>query len=412
MEKHPIHNPRLISRRNVLGGIGSAAALGVMAREGMNYNNEDDEVPLEEIDVPDDEEIEEETFEQIAEDLPSPVFERVLEARTIEAGGLRRDQVVFIDAYGRQITQVFDLSKSVGLTPKEMTWRYKEGGPAGIPGTWTNAQKEYISSKTGIPESDIEMLHVYQDLDKDSEANFESRIEMVYHNATTQVPGDMYGRDAITIIREESQFSHIPEDISSLLLPHIVGIAAEESRFDANKTSSAGAVGFVQTMPEVFEKYKKQHNLPNLNPRNLVDQLPVGIQHIEVSYIELMENLDIELAYIARTYFNGNVASMEKYFLVPCIINSYNAGQDRMINVVRWFLDNYPDPESTMDLLGQDEPLTGYDVFFAMTHQCALEKGVDRFGSDASTYVQKVMGWTQAFEDYEEKQQGIQIASN
>lgn len=411
MEKHLIHNPRVISRRNFLGGIGSAATLAVMAREGMKYNEEGEIIP-EDVEEIEDDLIEEETFEEITEELPSPNFEQVLAARTIEAGGLRRDQVVFTDAYGRQITEVFNLTESVGLTPEEMTWRYKDGKPAGIPGTWTNEQKKYISEKTGIPESSISMLHVYQDLDKDSEANFESRIEMVYHNATKVVPDDVYGRDAITIIREESNFSQIPEDIGSLLLPHIVGIAAEESRFDASKTSSAGAVGFVQTMPEVFEKYKEQHNLPNLDPRNLVDQLPVGIQHIEVSYIELMENLDIELAYIARAYFNGNVASMEKYFLVPCIINSYNAGQDRMINVVQWFLENYPDPESTMALLSQDEPLSGYDIFFAMTHQCALEKGVDAYGPQASTYVQKVMGWTQAFADYEQKQQGIEIASN
>lgn len=413
MEKHPIHNPRLISRRNVLGGIGSAAALGVMAREGMNYNSEDDEVPPEEIDLHDDEEeIEEGTFEQIAEDLPSPVFEKVLNARIIEAGGLRRDQVVFIDTYGRQITQVFNLTVSVKLTPEEMTWRYKGGKPAGIPGTWTNIHKEYISRKTGIPESEIEMLHVYQDLDNESQANFESRIEMVYHNATTVVPEDVYGRDAITIIREESQFSHIPEDVSSFLLPHLIGIAAEESRFDASKTSAEGAIGFVQTMPWVFEAYKKKHKLPDLDPRNLIDQLPVGLNHIEVSYLELVEKLDLELANITNLYFNGNFASMKKYFLVPIIINSYNAGQDRMIDVVQWFLENYPDPESVAELIPGGTQPTGYDVFFTMTHQCALENGVKDFGSKASTYVAKVMGWTEAYEDYEQKRKGIQIASN
>lgn len=404
-----IQNVKVTRRRFLGGAVAAGAAIGY---QGLNYEGEQTEEVNEELETVDIESLIDESVEQVAEDLPSPVFERVLDARIIEAGGLRRDQVVFVDSFGRQISEVFPITESVGLTPAEMTWRYKSGKPAGIPGAWTNAQKEYISRETGIPESDIEMLHVYQDLDKESEANFESRIEMVYYNATTVVPQDMHGRDAVTIIREESKFEHIPPSMSEYLLPHLVGIAAEESRFDASKTSPDGAVGFVQTMPWVFEAYKKKHKLPDLDPRNLVDQLPVGLQHIEVSYLELVEKLDLELVNITNTFFNGNYASMEKYFLAPLVINSFNAGQDRMIAVVQWFSENYPDQESVAELIPGGAQPTGYDVFFAMTHQCALENGVESFGPQASTYVAKVMGWTKAYEDYEQKQKGIQIASN
>ncbi len=395
-----------ITRRGFLGG---AAALGAMAYEG--YTNAQTHQPEDEVEVS--EGIEEvESIEEIAEDLLSPVYDQVLAARTIESGGLRRDQVVFVDSLGRQLTEVFDLTESVGLTPRDMTWSFQGDKPAGIPGTWIKEQENYISEQTGIPPAEINMLSVYLDLDNADQENFTSRVEMAYNNATRVVAEDVFGRDALTIIREETHFENIPDAVAQYLKPHIVGIACEESRFDANKTSLEEAVGFMQTMPDVFEKYKIEHNLPDLDPRNLVEQLPVGLQHIEVSYLELVDKLDIELAYITQLYFNGNSASMEKYFLTPCIIGSYNFGQARMIKVVQWFLQNYPEPESAVTALDQTESLSGYDVFFAMTHQCALQNGVDKFGDESSTYVSKVMGWTQAFSNYEDRLKGLQLASN
>ncbi len=426
MEKHPILNPRVETRRNpgklvrsviTAGAVGSAATLGLMAKEGYDYTKQfpytQESLPETETVEADDDKTEYiDDAEMIAENLPSPVFEKVLNARTIEAEGLRRDQVLFTDSYGRQITEPFTLTESVGLSPEEMTWRYEGAGPAGIPGAWIKEQKAYIGQQLNIPTSDINMLHVYQDLSSTRAEHMNSRVELVYENATTSLESDSKRRDALTIIRTEANFINLPQRVEEEFTPYLIGIAAEESRFDANKTSRSGAIGTLQTMPTTFEGYKKEHNLPNLDPRNLSDQLPASIQHIEISYSELTEKLDVELAYITNVYFDGNRASMEKYFLVPLMINAYNAGQQRMIEVVQWFLNTYPEPESTADLIGQDEPLTGYDLYFAMTYQCAKEKAVEGFGSETSVYVSKVMGWTPAFLKYEKEQQEVQMASN
>ena len=437
MEKHPILNVRVETRRNpgklvrsvmTAGAVGSAATLGLMAKEGYDYTKqfpytqeslpetetvEVDDDKTEYIDEVDDDKTEYiDEVEMIAEDLPSPVFEKVLDARTIEAGGLRRDQVLFTDSYGRQITEPFTLTESVGLSPEEMTWRHEGAGPAGIPGAWIKEQKAYVGQQLDIPTSDINMLHVYQDLSSARAEHMNSRVELVYQNATTPLESDLEGRDALTIMRTETNFINLPQRVEEEFTPYLIGIAAEESRFDANKTSKSGAIGILQTMPTTFEGYTKEHNLPNLDPRNLSDQLPASMQHIEISYLELTENLDNELKYITNVYFDGNTASMEKYFLVPLMINSYNAGQARMIEVVQWFLNTYPEPESTADLIGQDEQLLGYDLFFVMTHRCAQEKAVNGFGLESSRYVSGVMGWEKAFTKYEEKQQELQMASN
>lgn len=412
MEKHPILNARKEPRRNLSRSIALATMLtATPVNEVDGYTNHFNQMQ-ESFEANDKEEGSTEDTEMIAEDLPSPVFEKVLAARTIEAGGLRRDQVLFTDSYGRQITEPFTLTESLGLSPEEMTWRHEGAGPAGIPGAWIKEQEAYISQQLNIPTSDIYMLHVYQDLSSTRAEHMNSRVELVYENAITPLENDSEGRDVLTIIRTEANFINLPQRVEEEFIPYLVGIAAEESRFDANKTSKSGAVGLLQTMSTTFEGYKYEHNLPNLDPRNLSDQLPASIQHIEISYLELTEKLDIELAYITNEYFDGNRASMEKYFLVPLMINSYNAGQQRMIEVVRWFLDTYPEPESTADLLGQAEPLTGYDLYFAMTYQCAKEKAVDGFGPESSVYTSKVMGWENAFAEYEKEQQEVQMASN
>ena len=440
MEKHPILNARIETRRDsgkvarsvtTAAFLGSAAALGLMAKKGYDNNiqfnqtqdalenvTDDNKKYIDDVETRAQETLSQvheneysEDVEMIAEDLPSPVFEKVLAARIIEAAGLRRDQVIFVDSLGRQITEPFSLTESVGLLPVEMTWRFEGAGPAGIPGTWISEQKSYISSELGIPTSDISMLHVYQDLDSTRAEHMQSRVELVYANAKTPLETDAEGRNALTILREETNFTQLPPQLEAEFTPYLIGIAAEESRFDANKTSKAGAVGILQTMPATFSGYWGEDSVTIHDPRNLIDQLPASINHIETSYLELEKNLDIELAHITQFYFDGNRASMEKYFLVPLMINSYNAGQQRMIDVVRWFFSTYPEPGSVNTLLGQDGPLSGYDLFFAMTYQCAKEKAVDRFGPEASVYVSKVMGWTPAFSNYEQKV-NQQYASN
>lgn len=403
----------VLTRRNVLAGITSAPILGVMGKNAFAYNNESQKKDDETVEENDGEEERIDDAEMIAEELRSPVYEKVLAARTIEAGGLNRYQVLFVNKRGEQITEPFSLSESVGLSPEEMVWRHEGAGPAGIPGTWVSEQKAYISRELGIPVSEIEMLHVYQDLSSTRAEHINNKVELAYANATTPLESDSKERDPLTILRNEIHFTKIPSRVAEEFTPYLVGIASEESRFDANKTNKrSGARSIMQTMPWVVDKYKEEHLEPNLDAGNLEDQLKVSAEHIETTYRELTENLDLELGYITRVYFGGNTASMEKYLLVPLMIGSYNTGQERITNVVQWFLDTYPEPESTAELLGQEEQLSGYDVFFVMMHQCAKEKGVDRFGDESSTYVSKVMGWTKAFTEYEKKQQDRQIASN
>lgn len=409
--------PESQMRRGLIRGLGVIAASGWAANHFFNQDEETsakeatDENMTESVT---EEDIQSELSpEVIAENLESPVFERVLNARTIEAGGLNRTQVIFVDSFGRQLSEPFTLSESLGVTVEAMTWRGREGKPEGITGTWTKEQKAYVSEHTGVPISEIDILHVYLDLDNADQKDFTSRVEAVYHNANKAVEGDVYGRSELSFLRDEFKLKGVPENIAVELQSYVVGLASEESRFDPSKVSSTGAVGIMQTMPKTVAKYQSEKGLESLNPLNLNEQLPVAIAHLESVYRSLTNNLETELTYFTDTYFSGNTASMEKYLLVPMILNSYNVGQARMKQVVQWFLDKYKDPEVAKDIFDTKEKLSGYDVYFAMVHQCHIEKGVPKFGSDSSSYVEKIMGWQKAFNEYEEKRvMDMLLASN
>ena len=197
-----------------------------------------------------------------------------------------------------------------------------------------------------------------------------------------------------------------------MLEPAMIGIAAEESRFTQTKVSPAGATGVLQIMPKVAAKYAENNYLENFDISDLSDQILVAVDHVETCYRLLTKNLKEELAYFTEIYFNGNTASMEKYLLVPLVINAYNCGQERVIDLVDWFTDVYINPDKAAEILDSEKKLSGYDVYQAMAYAAPVEKAVNRFGDDSSNYVEKVIGWQRAFEAYEVRQLEIQLASN
>ncbi|MCU0678019.1 MAG: transglycosylase SLT domain-containing protein [Candidatus Pacebacteria bacterium] len=381
----------LVRRGLALGGtaaVVAAAVPGVLRYQKEQNIADEVAVPEEELPV---------HVEQNEALIESPVFDEVLKARVIEMSELSRDQVLFVDQFGRPLSNgIKKVTKAAGYTPEEMTWRYKGGKAVGITPTWTKMQKALLAKETGVSVDDMQMRHVYKDLVKDEYQSFENKVELALHYAGQLALGDNRERTVIEVLEEDVTLTGLSEPIRTWMKEQIIGIAAEESRFDPEKTSPADAKGVLQTMPDTEAGYRTKHKLESLDPKNLIEQVKVAQMHIESTYEYFERNLSTELQYIEKAFFGNDTPSFEKYFLMPLMINAYNAGQARMGEVVRWFVAQCTDIESVLALGFESNFPQGYDVFYAMTHQCAQQKGVSRYGDDARAYVEKVMAWTEA----------------
>ncbi len=105
-----------------------------------------------------------------------------------------------------------------------------------------------------------------------------------------------------------------------------------------------------------------------------------------------MEKCSDELLAIQTEFFHGDTEAFERSFLAPVLINSYNAGMGTIAKLVSWFALTYGTQDKTVGLFGQEEILSGHDVFAAMAKMAEKEEAVPLYGSDASAYTFKVYG--------------------
>jgi phosphoenolpyruvate synthase/pyruvate phosphate dikinase len=157
MEKHLIHNPRVISKRNFLAGAGSAATMAVMTHSYLNYETDEPEALKNEIA----EKVSgEETFEAYNELSDSGYFDydverftkefalevdEVLENREIYAAIQKNFHLPNIDhPFLRQQLEV--LAPAIGFAESRYKDALSEVGAFGVmqlmPGTWEELSKE------------------------------------------------------------------------------------------------------------------------------------------------------------------------------------------------------------------------------------------------------------------------------
>jgi hypothetical protein len=225
-------------------------------------------------------------------------------------------------------------------------------------------------------------------------------VDTALSRALKVAEGDQHERTAFDYLQEELVIEGVPETVTAELKKYIVGVCNEESRFNAESVSEEGAVGPLQFMPVTWEEHKEEGG----DIRSLVDQVEAAKSKFSQIYSHYMHTCKDELDAIKAEYFFNDEYMFEVQFLVPFIINAYNAGQGRMERVAKWFIHAHPMQEKTAGILSPEETISGYDVFLAMTQEAYKTGAVKGYGEDASAYVPKIYGATRMLENYRSEQ--------
>lgn len=223
---------------------------------------------------------------------------------------------------------------------------------------------------------------------------YENDVHIALERALVKTEGDEKGRSRFDYLQEELIVSDIPRSIAGELQKHIIGVCNEESRFKAASKSGVGAKGFLQFMPETWDEHAER----GADISSLVDQVEAAKSKFSQIYRHFMHTCSDELDAIKAEYFFGDEYMFEAQFLVPLMINAYNAGQGNMEKVVRWFVHAYPMQKNTDGLFVAGEIISGYDVFFGMTQQAYKQNAVGAYRDEASAYVPKIFAGTRTLE--------------
>lgn len=365
-----------LSRRQMLLGGLATAGMGALAGKKLGEGKQDFFLP------------ETYTPREKEECEMSEVFSGEQRAYQHLYERMTKDEFLFVDTEGAPIGR----SRKI----EEITWDGQTLSPgerdedgffiAEIPQKWWDAQRAMLKREMPEVEVDVEeelpvqtnvtsILKDARDYERGQGKRFipEHFIDVVRHfgeQTVTDAP-DMnriqyvrqnIGRIPDTIPESRKRVFAMPPAVVRELQFLVPGLAAQESQYNNDALSPVGAVRIMQFMPDTATSIG--YSVASLEKLSV--QVEAATKLFAQMYAFFSESLSSEFEKVTREYFDGDKEKMEKYFLIPCMINAYNAGPARLGMVVRTFLRSFPTKKDYEDRMGVYPNEVGYDVFAFM----------------------------------------------
>ncbi len=361
---------------------------------------------------------------------------------------LQYDQVLFVDKNGAPVGhpvdfQTFNTTRTVtheNGQPVEKPYALKPGklDESGMLADnfdpkWLRYAQAQCARDNDVSTEEIQQRNITEEFEKASRRTDEpelrekildavhggngidTMVDLVHYygmNPEKTVRGDVKERTRAVYLEQEISFhNRLPQGVQDELRGFIIGLAAQESRFNAGlPKNSATAEGILQLVDAVREEqgYDPEKRL------SFVEEVDVAGKHFSNIYKRLRFWMQHEIAKdaegkrvkkdtfdVLRGLFpegrDGDQA-WEKYFLVPCMINAYNAGSWTIGACLHEFVAGYS-LEKLQEMTG-DAP--GYDLFQKFTHfakENTANKYTANYGEDAQAYFISIAGVTEALKE-------------
>lgn len=322
---------------------------------------------------------------------PSELFNMRLSGLERSYATLGGDEVLFIDEHGLSIGEPVKLKPIDGISPGVMRGNVLLTAPIRQP--WLDAARRRLCAQTPGIACDVRsetprQLNVIPSIREanidspEEHINAQNYMDIVRHYGSKPTIGGG-GTNRIAYVRAHiGDTMNLPETLKKEIAFLSLGVTAQESRFNNDMVSTAGARGAFQFMPKTWESLGfKEEDCPYLVP-----QVKAAGKHFSNILLELNKHAEPELARIKATFFNGDEDSFERFFLAPLMVNGYNAGGPRMAAIVRWFSAQYPD-RKTFESTGDKYPNGyGYDLFKRLTDEARAHADVPGVGPLLSRY--------------------------
>lgn len=281
---------------------------------------------------------------------------------------------------------------------------------------WLRHVKPLVANKYEVDVDTLRLVHITEEFEQALKSDDTVLIAKIRNHEITRVLDLMHyyadipasetdSRDKITYIEEELLFTEpgITPLMASELRSLVPGLCAKESLFKDRQMNIDGAQGIAQFKTKTWNGLKIGEYGESQPYTRQVEA--IGLQFGQI-YRELVMNDRINEMYTQIETLFVSRESFEKYFWVPLMINSYNAGAGRMKKVVETFMEKYV----IDDLRNQFAPVDGMDLFYAMS-KSAVKNGVEGYVDDAPKYNGYIYGLRDVLQA-EKREREVQLASN
>ena len=409
----PLKKKPKLTRRGFLGGFAAAAASA-----GVAYKLSQDAEP---------EAPEPAVLKPEPETLPEPESEVEMipqsnERFMAEVSGyvaftqLEKDEVLFVNEFNQPVGQPRKFADYVDVKKNDdgevvmEEYLYTPGTldengliEGGIAGEWLNYVQAMVEAE--FPNETVaRRMNIVADLRaacaEDDEPELVSAIEsgeitsydqIVSYFAEKPVRGAEeynrmeYAREKIVFrTQEQAGRPAVPETVQAAFREIIPGLFAQESKFNAGLVSATGAVGLAQIMPATWEEYRGTQEVS----LSMIEQVAVAGELVSDNY-HYITHFGGEALSGLQSQFNS-AEEFQRDFIVPLMINAYNAGGPLMGQLVAAFAAEIPVEERT----------TGKDLFlqFADWAKENNEGVFEMYGEHAREYTARVYANAQMLE--------------
>lgn len=219
-------------------------------------------------------------------------------------------------------------------------------------------------------------------------------IVAMLHNAEKITRNDAQERNRMEYVETALVFDEdVPQDVQEALRKWIPGLCAQESRYDNDAEGNFGSIGIFQFTDVTWEEMKGSERglgRPEISRASLKDQVDAAGKFFSNLYREVCHFCGDDLDSIQKHFITEE--RFRERFVVPVVLNAYNAGAKRMSEVVQNF---------AAELTKADAVHYDYDAFVQMVDSAAAtqEGSLAKFSDTAPEYVFLLAAWNEIVDE-------------